>query len=58
MIGALCRYVADSEEKRFQPMNACFGILPPLGFRGRKSERHAAMADRGIRALKQALQAV
>jgi len=58
MIGALCRYVADSEEKRFQPMNACFGILPPLRFRGRKSERHAAMADRGIRALKQALQAV
>ena len=56
MIGALCRYVAESEEKRFQPMNACFGILPPMRFRGRKSERHAAMVDRGIRALRRTLQ--
>jgi len=56
MTGALCRYVAESEEKRFQPMNACFGILPPMRMKGRKSERHAAMVDRGLRALKQTLQ--
>jgi len=30
MIGSLCRYISDPENRNFQPMNANFGILPPL----------------------------
>jgi methylenetetrahydrofolate--tRNA-(uracil-5-)-methyltransferase len=51
MLGALCWYVAWSDAKHFQPMNACFGILPPSGMRAKKLERHAAMVQRGLRSL-------
>lgn len=30
MLGALCRYITESETKTFQPMKAAFGILPAL----------------------------
>jgi methylenetetrahydrofolate--tRNA-(uracil-5-)-methyltransferase len=30
MLGALMRYVTGADPKRFQPMNANFGLLPPL----------------------------
>src|SRR5919106_2321871 len=30
MLGALLRYITDPERKNFQPMNANFGLLPPL----------------------------
>jgi methylenetetrahydrofolate--tRNA-(uracil-5-)-methyltransferase len=30
MLGALCRYVAGADPSHFQPMNANFGLLPPL----------------------------
>ncbi|MGI6513381.1 MAG: methylenetetrahydrofolate--tRNA-(uracil(54)-C(5))-methyltransferase (FADH(2)-oxidizing) TrmFO [Syntrophomonadaceae bacterium] len=30
LIGALCRYISDPAHSNFQPMNANFGILPPL----------------------------
>jgi len=49
-LGALLRYISDPERKRFQPMNANFGLLPPLpgGLRGKaKKEMHSerALAD-------------
>jgi len=30
MLGALCRYIADPRNDRFQPMNANLGLLPTL----------------------------
>jgi len=49
-LGALLRYISDPERKRFQPMNANFGLLPPLPGRLRgkaKKEMHSerALAD-------------
>lgn len=49
-LGALLRYITDSERKRFQPMNVNFGLLPPLSVRlhGKaKKEMHSqrALAD-------------
>lgn len=51
MLGALCGYVAWSDAKHFQPMNACFGIMPPINMKAKKLERHAAMVQRGIKSL-------
>lgn len=49
LIGALARYISGYVGKDYQPMNANFGILPPLekAIRGKK-ERAAAMAKRSI----------
>ncbi len=38
MLGALCHYVTHASPKRFQPMKANFGIMPPLSA-GRKLNR-------------------
>jgi methylenetetrahydrofolate--tRNA-(uracil-5-)-methyltransferase len=35
MLGALYRYLRDADPKHFQPMNANFGLLEPLGVAGR-----------------------
>ncbi|MBU1880333.1 MAG: methylenetetrahydrofolate--tRNA-(uracil(54)-C(5))-methyltransferase (FADH(2)-oxidizing) TrmFO, partial [Chloroflexi bacterium] len=51
MIGALCHYVATAEPKRFQPMKANFGILPPLEKRLDKRRRYAAYSQRALLAL-------
>lgn len=53
MIGALLRYVMDPRRKDRQPMNAAFGLVPPLGGRkkGRK-DRYAEYARRGLDAMK------
>lgn len=52
MLGALLDYVANSPEKDFQPMNAIFGIMPPLGFRCKdKQERNQLFTERAIKAL-------
>jgi len=49
MIGAMGRYVSGYAGKDFQPMNANFGLLPPLGERVRKKkERAQAYAKRSI----------
>jgi methylenetetrahydrofolate--tRNA-(uracil-5-)-methyltransferase len=29
MLGGLCRYLAQAEERHFQPMKANLGLLPP-----------------------------
>lgn len=52
MIGALAKYIS-TENKKFQPMNANFGILPELNEKIRdKKERYTKMADRSIYSLK------
>ncbi|MBN2171842.1 MAG: methylenetetrahydrofolate--tRNA-(uracil(54)-C(5))-methyltransferase (FADH(2)-oxidizing) TrmFO [Candidatus Krumholzibacteriota bacterium] len=49
LLGALVRFLAGQEEGRGQPMNAAFGLLPPLpGRRRGKRERGAAHAERSL----------
>ncbi len=48
-LGALARYIT-TENKDFQPMNANFGIIPPLDVILRdKSERKKRMAERSLK---------
>jgi len=57
MIGTLANYIASPNEK-FQPMNANFGILPPLPETIRdKKEKYGKLADRALESLKKAIQA-
>lgn len=43
MLGALCRYITESDLKSFQPMKANFGILPELeGLPKRSDKRYRA----------------
>lgn len=52
MIGSLLRYITTADARNFQPMNANFGILPPLETKERdKAKRKIKLSDRAIRAL-------
>ena len=52
MIGALANYISTENDK-FQPMNANFGIVPELKNKIRdKREKCKILADRGLTALK------
>ena len=50
MLGALCRYITQSDLKDFQPMKANFGILPPLegATKTGKRERGKLYAERAL----------
>jgi methylenetetrahydrofolate--tRNA-(uracil-5-)-methyltransferase len=49
MLGALVRYVTEANPGDFQPMNANFGLLPPLETRVRKKrERREKLAERAL----------
>jgi methylenetetrahydrofolate--tRNA-(uracil-5-)-methyltransferase len=49
MLGALSHYVAEASEKHFQPMNANWGLLPPLDREIKdKKARREQMADRAL----------
>lgn len=50
VIGSLAAYVSDEGVENFQPMNANFGLVPPLGFKvkGGKKARGEAMGERAI----------
>ena len=55
MIGAVARYIS-TENKKFQPMNANFGILPELDEKIRdKKLRYTKLADRAIEELNKVL---
>ena len=47
MIGALSGYISDEYIKKFEPMGANFGVLPPLPITIRdKQERYLKLAER------------
>ena len=49
MLGALLRFITTADAKHFQPMNANFGLLPPLENPIRdKKVRYAAYAERAL----------
>jgi methylenetetrahydrofolate--tRNA-(uracil-5-)-methyltransferase len=47
-LGALLEYVTDRGRKNFQPMNANFGLFPPLPKRLRGREKKIALAERAL----------
>lgn len=52
MLGSLLRYVHGADQKSFQPMNANFGLLPPLPHRVRdKKKKREALASRSLDAM-------
>ena len=55
-LGALCKHVrGESGEKKFEPMNIHFGLLPETGLRGR-AKRRAAAGQRAKSALEEWMQ--
>jgi methylenetetrahydrofolate--tRNA-(uracil-5-)-methyltransferase len=51
-LGSLAQYITTADFRHFQPMNANFGILPPLAERIRnKKERYEGLATRAIEQL-------
>ena len=50
MIGAMAHYISHGEKTAFQPMNANFGVMPPLDHRvkGGKRFRNAELANRAL----------
>jgi len=53
MIGALLSYITSQFSGNFQPMNANFGILPPLDYPVHKRCRKQAYADRALAEIKE-----
>ncbi|MBI4727079.1 methylenetetrahydrofolate--tRNA-(uracil(54)-C(5))-methyltransferase (FADH(2)-oxidizing) TrmFO [candidate division TA06 bacterium] len=53
MLGALCKYVSEGGTgKSFQPMNANFGLLPPLENSGHsKKQRSEVYSQRALKAM-------
>lgn len=53
MMGAMAHYITHASPDNFQPINANFGIMPPLAKRIRdKKERKLAMSERALADLK------
>lgn len=51
-IGSMAHYITHAEEKHFQPMNANFGLFPPLKKRIKdKKERYEKIAERSLESL-------
>jgi methylenetetrahydrofolate--tRNA-(uracil-5-)-methyltransferase len=53
MLGALLRYITQAEPNTFQPINANFGLLPPLPqiVRDRR-ERNRLLVERALSAFR------
>lgn len=52
MMGAMANYITMPNEN-FQPMNANYGIMPPLNFKHNKKERKELYGKRGIEDMKE-----
>jgi methylenetetrahydrofolate--tRNA-(uracil-5-)-methyltransferase len=50
-LGSLLAYITDPARKDFQPMNANFGVIPPIGSRIKGREKKQIMADRALKDL-------
>ena len=50
MIGAMAHYISHGDKTLFQPMNANFGVMPPLEgkVRGGKRARNEALSRRAL----------
>jgi methylenetetrahydrofolate--tRNA-(uracil-5-)-methyltransferase len=57
MLGGLVRFLATANPENFQPMNANWGLVPPVEGRGKKEKRQA-MYRRGLVAFAQWLSAL
>lgn len=55
MLGAMAAYVSRGGVGAFVPMNANFGIVPPLGYRvrGGKAAKNEKIAERALNALRE-----
>lgn len=53
VIGSMAEYISCGGTGKFQPMNANFGIIEPLGFKvkGGKSARNEALYNKGLEQL-------
>jgi len=47
-LGSLLCYVTDRSRKEFQPMNANFGLLPPLPRRAARRDKKRLLAERAL----------
>lgn len=48
-IGSMAHYITTADSRHFQPMNANFGLMPPLSERIRnKKERYEKLAERAL----------
>ncbi len=50
-LGSLARYITEPARKEFQPMNANYGLFPPLAGRVRGREKRIALGQRAVRDL-------
>ena len=50
--GALTNYITSTTTKNFQPMNINFGLLPPLDFKVKRSDKKLKLAERALSAIK------
>jgi methylenetetrahydrofolate--tRNA-(uracil-5-)-methyltransferase len=50
-MGSLLAYVTQRGRKEFQPMNANYGLFPPLARAARGAEKKRALAERALDAL-------
>ncbi len=53
VLGSLIAYVTDPARRDFQPMNANFGLMPPIAGRLRGREKKIAMGGRALAAFEQ-----
>jgi len=52
IMGSLVRYVSNPDVRHFQPMNANFGLLPPLAEPIRQKDlRYQAFAERSLQTI-------
>lgn len=59
MLGALIRYVHQADPAHFQPMNANFGLLPPLDVKVRDKERRKRLlVERALASMREFAAAV
>lgn len=57
MIGALAHYISYADPENFQPMNANFGLLPPLDEKIRdRKKRYEALSKRALNTLKKLME--
>jgi methylenetetrahydrofolate--tRNA-(uracil-5-)-methyltransferase len=47
-LGSLLVYITHKERKAFQPMNANYGLFPPLAYRLHGREKKQALAERAL----------